>query len=106
LPLSKATLAVICLYYAVGHWNSWFNAMLYLTDRQKFPLQLILREIIVNSDTSSMVSEASTGTGDASFVQDTVKHAVTVISVVPIICVYPFLQKHFAKGVMIGAVKG
>lgn len=106
LPLSKATLAVICLYYAVGHWNSWFNAMLYLTDREKFPLQLILREIIVNSDTSTMVNEATTGTGDASFVQDTVKHAVTVVSVVPIVCVYPFLQRHFAKGVMIGAVKG
>jgi putative aldouronate transport system permease protein len=106
LPLSKATMAVICLYYAVGHWNSWFNAMLYLTDREKFPIQLILREIIVNDDTSSMITESAVGAGDSSFVKDTVKHAVTIVSVVPILCVYPFLQRYFAKGVMIGAVKG
>jgi putative aldouronate transport system permease protein len=106
LPLSKATMAVVCLYYAVGHWNSWFNAMLYLNDRGKFPIQLILREIIVNDDTSSMITESTVGAGDSSFVKDTVKHAVTIVSVVPILCVYPFLQRYFAKGVMIGAVKG
>ncbi len=104
LPLSKATIAVICLYYAVAHWNSWFNAMLYLTDRTKFPLQLILREILVNNDTGTML-DSSVGSGDSSFVSDTVKYAVTIVSVVPILCVYPFLQKHFAKGAMIGAVK-
>lgn len=106
LPLSRATLAVICLYYAVGHWNSWFNAMLYFEDREKFPLQLILREILVNSGTSDMVGGGSVDVGDASFVSDTVKYAVTVVAVVPILCVYPFLQRYFAKGVMIGAVKG
>lgn len=106
LPLSKASVAVIFLYYAVAHWNSWFNAMLYLTDREKFPLQLVLREILVNNDTSSMVSEASVGNGDSSFVSETVKYAVTIISVIPIICFYPFIQKYFAKGVMVGGVKG
>lgn len=106
IPLSKATIAVICLYYAVSHWNSWFNAMLYLTDREKFPLQLILREILINNDTASMVNAMDVGVGDASFVGETVKYAVIIVSVVPILCVYPFIQKYFTKGVMIGAVKG
>ncbi len=106
IPLSKATIAVICLYYAVTHWNSWFNAMLYITDRAKFPLQLILREILVNNDTASMVNAGSVGVGDASFVGETVKYAVIIVSTVPILCVYPFIQRYFTKGVMIGAVKG
>ena len=106
LPLSKATFAVICLYYAVAHWNSWFNAMLFLTTRDKYPIQLILREILINNDTSSMVGAMDVGAGDSSFVSETVKYAVIVISVVPILCVYPFIQKYFAKGVMVGAVKG
>ncbi len=108
IPLSKATIAVICLYYAVGHWNAWFNAMLYLSDRQKFPLQLILREILINNDTTSMVGEGSLqgGAGEASFVSETVKYAVIIVSTVPILCVYPFIQKYFTKGVMVGAVKG
>ena len=106
LPLTKATMAVVCLYYAVAHWNSWFNAMLYLTDREKFPLQLILREIIINNDTSNVVNQTTVDMGDASFVGDTVKHAVTIVSVVPILCVYPFIQKYFTKGIMVGAVKG
>ena len=106
LPLSKATVAVICLYYAVAHWNSWFNAMLYLNEREKFPLQLILREILIQNDTSSMVTAMDAGAGDSSFVSETVKYAVIIVSVVPILCVYPFIQKYFTKGVMVGAVKG
>lgn len=106
IPLSKATMAVICLYYAVTHWNSWFNAMLYINDRNKFPLQLILREILIQNDTSSMVTAMDVGAGDSSFVSETVKYAVIIVSVVPILCVYPFIQKYFTKGVMIGAVKG
>lgn len=106
LPLSKATVAVICLYYAVAHWNSWFNAMLYLNDRELFPLQLILREILIQNDTSSMVTAMDVGAGDSSFVSETVKYAVIIVSVVPILCVYPFIQKYFTKGVMVGAVKG
>lgn len=106
LPLSMATVAVVTLYYAVTHWNSWFNAMLYLTDRNKFPLQLILREILINNDTTSMVTAMDAGAGDSSFVSETVKYAVIIVSVVPILCVYPFIQKYFTKGVMVGAVKG
>ena len=106
IPLSKATIAVVCLYYAVAHWNSWFNAMLYLTDRSKFPLQLILREILIDNDTASMVNAMDVGVGDASFVGETVKYAVIIVSVVPILCVYPFIQRYFTKGVMVGAVKG
>lgn len=106
LPLSKATVAVICLYYSVAHWNSWFNAMLYLNERELFPLQLILREILIQNDTTSMVTAMDVGAGDSSFVSETVKYAVIIVSVVPILCVYPFIQKYFTKGVMVGAVKG
>ena len=108
IPLSKASLAVICLYYAVAHWNSWFNAMIYLNRRELFPLQLILREILINNDTSTMVNDVTVqgGAGEASFVSETVKYAVIIVSTVPILCLYPFIQKYFTKGVMVGAVKG
>lgn len=104
LPLSKASLAVIALYYAVSHWNSWFNAMLFLEDRSLYPLQLVLREILIQNDTSSMMIGA--GAGDSGFLAETIKYAVIVVSTLPILCVYPFIQKYFAKGVMVGAVKG
>lgn len=103
LPLSKATVAVILLYYAVEHWNSWFNAMIYLNDRNKFPLQLVLQEILIQNDTSSMTQMVSAG--DSSSVGETVKYAVIIVSSLPIFCLYPFIQKYFEKGVMIGAVK-
>lgn len=103
LPLSKATAAVILLYYAVEHWNSWFNAMLFLNDRNKFPLQLVLQEILIQNDTSSMTQMVNVG--DSSSVGETVKYAVIIVSSVPIFCVYPFIQRYFEKGVMIGAVK-
>lgn len=106
IPLSKATFSVIFLYYAVANWNSWFNAMLYLTDRSKFPLQLVLREILLQNDTTSMMSGSSAAGGaDASFVSEIVKYAVIVVSVAPMLCIYPFIQKYFAKGMMMGAVK-
>lgn len=104
LPISKASIAVIGLYYAVSHWNSWFNAMLFLNDRNKYPLQLILREILINSDTSSMTMGA--GASELEYVGETIKYAVIIISTLPILCVYPFIQKYFTKGVMVGAVKG
>jgi len=80
LPLCKASFAVIILYYAVAHWNAWFSAMLYLTDRTKYPLQLILKEILISNDTSSMVSASDVGAGDSSFVSETVKYAVIIVS--------------------------
>lgn len=104
LPVSKAIIAVICLYYAVQHWNSWFNALLFLNTREKFPLQLILREILIQNDTNSMISNV--GNDEQAYLSETVKYAVIVIATLPILCVYPFLQKYFTKGVMVGAVKG
>ena len=105
LPLSKAIIAVMCLYYAVGHWTSWFNASLFIKDREKYPLQLLLREILIINDTNAMTQ----GSGDAAekmSIAETVKYAVVVTGTLPILCLYPFLQKYFVKGVMIGSVKG
>ena len=104
LPLSKAIIAVMVLYYGVGYWNSWFNAMIYLNDRNKYPLQLVLREILIQNDTDSL-SGGSIG-GDVFAIGEYIKYAVIVAATVPILCIYPFLQKYFVKGVMIGAVKG
>lgn len=104
LPLSGAIVAVMTLYYSVGHWNAWFNANLFIKTREKYPLQLILREILIVNDTSSM-----TGGSDAAneySVAESVKYATTVVATVPILCIYPFVQKHFVKGRMSGAVKG
>lgn len=104
IPLTKPTLAVLTLYYGVGHWNSWFQASLYLQDRRKFPLQLILREILIYSNTTDML--ISLGTYNGQDMSEIIKYATIVVSVIPILCVYPFLQKYFVKGVMVGAVKG
>lgn len=103
-PLAGPTIAVLVLYYGVEHWNSWFNAMIYLRKRSLFPLQLILREIVVQNDTASMTMGA--GSGDTQMLSETIKYAVIVVATAPILALYPFLQKYFVKGVMIGAVKG
>ena len=103
LPLSTAILAVMTLFYAVGYWNDFFNPMIYLKTRNKFPLQLLLREILVSNSTD----ELTAGVGDdKSLISQVIKYSTIVVSTVPILCVYPFLQKFFTKGVMIGAVKG
>ena len=104
LPLSKATVAVVLLYYMVSHWNAGFNAVLFINDRELYPLQLVLREILIQSDTSSM--QAGTISDDQFAVSQTIKYAVTVVATVPILCIYPFVQKYFEKGVMLGGVKG
>jgi putative aldouronate transport system permease protein len=104
MPLSKPVIAVMVLYYAVGHWNSWFNAMIFLKDRSLYPLQLILREILIQNDTASMTQ--GVGAMDQEAIGESIKYAVIVVATLPILCVYPFLQKYFVKGVMIGAVKG
>ena len=103
LPLSKAMLAVIVLYYGVHIWNSWFWASAILRDRELYPIQLILREILLQNDMSSMAIGGDTGTQDA--ISQSIRYATIVVATVPILCVYPFLQKHFAKGTMVGAVK-
>jgi len=104
LPLSGSVVAVMILYYAVSHWNSWFNAMIYLRDRTKFPLQLVLREILIQNDTSTMMENLSNL--EQGSIAETIKYAIIVVSTAPILMVYPFLQKYFVKGVMIGAIKG
>lgn len=106
LPLSKAILAVMVLYYAVAQWNSWFNANIYITDRSKYPLQLVLREILIANDTSSSMAAQDANAADQQSIGETIKYAVIVAATLPILCVYPFLQKYFVKGVMVGAVKG
>ena len=99
LPLSLPCLATFGLFYAVGHWNNYFVALLYLEDSTKFPFQLVLRNIVMQT--------AETQTDPNALIpEDTLKMAVIVIGTVPILIVYPFLQKHFAAGVMVGAVKG
>lgn len=102
-PLVKPTVAVICLYYAVTHWNSWFNAMLFIRDREHYPLQLILREILIQNDTTSMTAG---GAADEYLISETIQYATIVVATLPILAIYPFIQKYFVKGVMIGAVKG
>ena len=104
LPLSKAIVAVMILYYGVSHWNAWFGASIYLQDRTKYPLQLVLKEILIQNDMSNMTQGASTG--ESYSVGESIKYAVIVVSTLPILCIYPVLQKYFVKGVMIGAVKG
>lgn len=104
LPLTLPTIAVIVLYYAVAHWNSWFNEMLYLRDQSKFPLQLFLREILINNTQEDML--VATGSASQMALGEIIKYATIIVSTLPILFVYPFLQKYFTKGVMVGAVKG
>ena len=106
LPLTKATLAVIVLYYLVGHWNNWFSASIYITDRKLYPLTLYLREKLISGDMSGLSGGEMMLDSDEQSIKEVLKYAIIVVSTVPILCVYPLLQKYFAKGVMIGAVKG
>ncbi|MGP5128103.1 carbohydrate ABC transporter permease [Brachybacterium tyrofermentans] len=104
LPLSKAVLAVIGLFYGVGYWNAFFNALLYLNDASKWPLQMVLRTYVING---TEMGTAEMGQAvEAAPPQTTIQMAILVISIVPIVLVYPFLQRHFTKGVLTGAVKG
>lgn len=104
LPLSKAIIAVMVLFYGVGHWNSWFNAAIYLDSRSKYPLQLILREILISNDVSAMGNDL--GANDQEMIAENIKYATIVVATLPIMCIYPFIQKYFVTGVMIGSVKG
>jgi len=103
LPLSKAVLAVVALFYAVGHWNAFFNALLYLSDTGKWPLPLVLRLYVLQGQP---VGGASESPGEAVASIQAVQMAVVVVALVPILCVYPFLQRYFTKGVLTGAIKG
>jgi len=104
IPVSLPAIAVITLFYMVGHWNSWFDAMIFLRRRQMYPLQLILREILISSSFTSMIADVSFEDKEA--IGESIKYASIIVSTVPILLIYPFLQKYFVKGVMIGAIKG
>lgn len=108
MPLSKAIAAVLVLYLAVTYWNSYFNPMIFLTDRSKYPLALYLREILLTVSTNARASVTSDASAAAMLqkMSQVIKYGIIVVSTLPIICVYPFLQKYFVKGVMIGSVKG
>ncbi|MDD3278077.1 MAG: carbohydrate ABC transporter permease [Lachnospiraceae bacterium] len=105
IPLSKAVIAVLILYYAVFHWNDYFNALMFNSNNNNEPLQIVLRRILLLNEAFSNGSGGVAG-GYAQSSADQVKYAVIIVSTVPILCVYPFIQKYFEKGVMIGAVKG
>jgi putative aldouronate transport system permease protein len=105
VPLSLPTMAVMVLYYGVAHWNAWFNAMIFLNRRRNlYPLQLALQEILIANDTNSM--SLGSGAGDTEMLSETIKYAVIIVATLPILSLYPFLQKYFVKGIMVGAVKG
>ncbi len=103
LPLSKPMLAVMVLYYGVSTWNGWFWASTILSDRSMYPLQVILREILLSNDTSSMT--LGVATGDVEAVGASIRYATIIVATLPILFVYPFLQRYFTKGIMVGAVK-
>lgn len=104
LPLSLPILSVMTLFYGVHHWNAWFLSMIFLRMRELYPLQLILREILITNSTDNMLTNVMMG--DKEPISETVKYATIMVATVPILFVYPFLQKYFVKGMMIGAIKG
>jgi multiple sugar transport system permease protein/putative aldouronate transport system permease protein len=106
LPLSKPIIAVMCLFYAVGHWNEFFNALIFLANKELFPLQLILRDILVaNTVDLNLLEDAKTMAAKAGM-RDLLKFALIVVASGPVLMIYPFVQKYFVKGLMIGAIKG
>jgi len=110
VPLSKAVMAVIALYYAIGYWNSYFNAMIYLYDRSKYPLQMFLREILIENQMSAeLLSKGTISVEEAAARQaiyELLKYSLIIVASVPVMIFYPFIQKYFVKGVMIGGIKG
>jgi len=103
LPLSKAVIATMVLFYAVTFWNSWFQAFLYLNQQELFPVTIYLRNLIAGASTASSLGS---GGGDLAQVASNVKAVTMVLTVLPILCVYPFIQRYFVSGVMLGSVKG
>ncbi|MCL2479262.1 MAG: carbohydrate ABC transporter permease [Treponema sp.] len=106
LPLSKAVLAVITLYFAVGHWNAYFNAFLYLTNKNLFPLQIVLRDILLSNMIDPTVTMDETLLAAKLGMADLLKYALIIVSSLPVMMIYPFIQKYFIQGVMIGSLKG
>ena len=105
LPLSKAILAVLSIWYAVGHWNSYFNAFLYLSDQKLYPLQIFLRQILIQNNFDAELMDEDMR-AQIQNLQEVLKYSIIVVSTAPLMFIYPFVQKFFVKGVMIGSVKG
>lgn len=103
-PLIMPTVAVLLLYYGVGHWNAWFNASIYLQDNEKLPIQNVLRAVLIAN--SSILNSAAAESDQVNQFAESIKYSAIVLTTVPVLCIYPFLQRYFVKGVMIGAVKG
>ncbi len=103
LPMSTPVLATMTLFYAVQHWNSFFPALIYLKERQKYPIQLILRNIVIEGDVSQQQVDMQ---DDEMIVSTTIKYAIIMVSTIPILVLYPFLQKYFVKGITVGSLKG
>jgi putative aldouronate transport system permease protein len=106
LPLSLPIIAVMILFYAVGHWNAYFNALIYLTDRGKYPLQLFLREILIKAEMDQMTSSMDLSVQKHLMEAEAIKYAIVIVANLPVLLLYPFLQKYFVKGMLIGAIKG
>jgi len=106
LPLSKPIVAVMVLYYAVAHWNSYFPALIYLRNSDLYPLQLVLREILIVSQSAFLDASGSFGLSEKLLLAESIKYALIIIASIPVLVMYPFVQKHFVKGVMIGSIKG
>ena len=105
LPLSKAIIAILVLYYGVGHWNSYFSALVYISDKAKYPLQLVLRNILITNQTATTAA-ARAALQEKQQLIDVMKYSLIIISSIPVLVMYPLVQKHFVKGVMIGSMKG
>jgi putative aldouronate transport system permease protein len=107
IPLAKPAIATLSLFYAVFHWNNFFSAVVYIRSMSKWPLQLLLREVVMESNIDSMIGGGATAEMDVDDIMPfTIKMATVVVAVVPILVVYPFIQKYFVKGALLGAVKG
>lgn len=106
LPLSKSVIAVLTLYYAITHWNSYFNALIYLTRKELYPLQIVLRDILISNQVDAEMVYDQDLADAKEGLAELLKYSLIVVSVVPVLIIYPFVQKHFVKGVMIGSIKG
>jgi multiple sugar transport system permease protein/putative aldouronate transport system permease protein len=106
LPLSTPLIAVLVLFYAVGHWNQYFNALIYLSKEELYPLQIILRDILIQSQMDmNMVDDMKTMAAKQAM-RELMKYALIVVASVPVLIIYPFVQKYFVRGIMLGAIKG
>lgn len=106
LPLSMPVIAVMILFYSVGHWNAYFNGLIYLNDRDKYPLQLFLREILIKSEVDQMAGSMDLSVQNHLMEAEAIKYAIVIVANLPVLLIYPFLQKYFTKGFMVGAIKG